>query len=86
MVLHRCDNRPCINVEHLYLGTHRDNMNDMRDRKRAHRPMSLSFEDARQVRCLLALDIRQYWIASAFGVSQATVSRIYNRLFYKDNL
>lgn len=27
-VLHRCDNRPCFNPDHLFLGTNQDNMTD----------------------------------------------------------
>jgi DNA-binding CsgD family transcriptional regulator len=28
LVLHRCDNRACVNVEHLFLGSQKDNMVD----------------------------------------------------------
>jgi len=35
VVCHRCDNRPCANVEHLFLGTQADNMRDMWAKARA---------------------------------------------------
>lgn len=35
-VLHTCDNPACINPDHLYLGTHSDNMKDRNNRGRTH--------------------------------------------------
>lgn len=41
-VLHRCDERRCINPKHLFLGTQRDNIKDMVKKERHFRGKKLS--------------------------------------------
>lgn len=73
LVCHRCDNRACINPEHFFLGTHRDNTGDMTSKGR-HGMAKLSEADIRAIRA--ASGIRQVDLAKQFGVGQAQISVI----------
>jgi len=58
-VLHRCDNPQCVNPDHLFLGTHQDNMLDMALKGRTrhgskHRDAKLKPEQVIEIRKLYA--------------------------------
>ena len=40
---HRCDERRCCNPAHLYLGSHAENMAEMKTKRRARRRVPLEF-------------------------------------------
>lgn len=77
-VLHRCDNRKCVNIEHLWLGTFDENMSDMAAKGRqAHGSKNGRAKLTEgQVREIRALRGTQAAIAEMYGVSRATVSQI----------
>lgn len=84
-VCHRCDNPPCCNPAHLFLGDHAANMADMKTKGRAksgspkgedHPQAKLSDADVREIRDRYRAGARQGVLASDFGVSQAYISRL----------
>jgi len=77
-VLHKCDNRPCCSAEHLFLGTHSDNMADMTAKGRGQ-PRKLSDADEATVRERWLAGETQQALGDEFGVDRATVSRIVHR-------
>lgn len=87
-VLHRCDNPPCCNPEHLFLGTHSDNMADMRGKDRSltgsRQPMSkLTESDVRRIIERLQDGDTQKVIAFDYQITQQTVSKIKTRSNWK---
>jgi len=84
-VLHHCDNPPCINTEHLFLGTQADNGADMKNKGRstygARNPNAkLTDED---IICIRKMDGLNREIAKTFDVSQHTISRIKARTIWR---
>ncbi len=80
ILCHHCDNRRCVNPEHMYVGTAQDNSNDAVERDRlergAHRYNSkLTAENVAEIRTLFSVksDIE---IARQFGVHDATIYNI----------
>lgn len=79
-VCHRCDNPLCVRPEHLFLGTHDDNMRDKKAKHRQGNQRGMAngrrklSED--QVRDIRADPRTQQSIASDYGLGQSQVSRI----------
>lgn len=84
-VLHRCDNPPCVNPAHLFLGTLSDNSID-RDRKGRGNPLigargekscrsKLTEHQVREIICLGGV-LKQKDIATRFSVTPSTVCSI----------
>lgn len=87
-VLHNCDNPPCVNPDHLFLGTQQDNMNDMATKGRrssacfgaqllgsANRNSKLSDEQVEEIR---ASTESHEEIARQLGLNANYVGKIRN--------
>lgn len=92
-VLHRCDVPACVNPEHLFLGSHDDNMKDMAQKGRANRnwkvrgsdatPSRLSQDQVLQIRARAAAGEARKSLAAAFGVTVPAIGYVVRRDVWK---
>jgi len=91
-VLHKCDNTLCVNPDHLFLGSHEDNMRDMVEKGRSYKrsgedmhTSKLRNEQAREARALYGTGkYSQSSLGSKYGVSQSVIGRIVRGESYRD--
>lgn len=81
-VCHHCDNPPCCNPNHLFLGTIADNHADMCRKGRlrygvGHHNSKLTDGDVMDIRAALSAGQNQYDVAVRYGVSQSIISTIW---------
>jgi DNA-binding XRE family transcriptional regulator len=88
LVCHKCDNRACINPEHLFLGTHKDNTQDAVKKGRIKFPLiilkgeqsnsaKLSQKQVDEIRAEYSPRlVTKQQLAQKFGVSLGTVYNI----------
>src|SRR5689334_9258304 len=90
-VLHKCDNRACVNPNHLFLGTSQQNMDDMMAKGRANPPIGERSGTAR-LNSKSVLEIRAMYktgnytyadLAKLFDVVAATIGDIVRGKIWK---
>ena len=84
VVCHKCDNPGCVNIDHLFIGSQQDNVNDMMNKKRnRHNPDKgkLSEENVRDIR---ASTLTRIELAKKYNISPQYVISVKRGLYRKD--
>ena len=82
VVLHKCDNPSCVNIDHLDARTQLENVRDMnvKGRRINNQPKGMASGNAKltedDVRAIRSDTRRQIDIAATYGIAQPVVSRI----------
>lgn len=86
-VLHRCDNPPCVRPDHLFLGTHADNMADRDAKGRTARgergANKLTGAQVLAIRALRYGGRTQRDVGLEFNVSDVTVSLLWRGITWR---
>lgn len=79
-VMHECDNRGCVNPNHLKIGTQGENIRDMVAKGRHRRTeVKLTFKDAEIIRKLYGTgEFTQKELGELYGVTKSQINHVVN--------
>jgi hypothetical protein len=83
-ILHKCDNPPCSNPEHLFLGNNADNMRDMASKKRTVPRSKLTKEQVCEIKKMLKLGVSSTKLGIDYNVSDVCIHYIKHNITWKD--
>ena len=89
-ILHTCDNPPCVNPDHHYLGTDTENVKDRQDRNRTpkgidHAEAIYTEEQVREIRRIYHPYRFPYsYLAKKYGGTSVTIRNVVKKKSYKD--
>lgn len=80
-VLHTCNNTSCVNPDHLFIGTQKDNMEDRKAKGRTlfgerNQLAKLTKYQVRRIREFRAVGISAYALKKQYNVSLSTIHKI----------
>lgn len=87
LIRHTCDNPPCINPEHLEIGTQLDNMRDMKSRGRNVPRSKITPEQVLEIRARhdrRSPENNSIALAKEFCISKVQVNRIIARTTWQE--
>ncbi len=85
LICHKCDNPPCVNPSHLFLGTYLDNNRDrmLKGRTPAKINRKLTDDQVNEIKSTSYKHMKRQDIADKYGIHWGTVARLKNGWVYK---
>ena len=83
LVCHKCDTPLCVNPDHLFLGTHKENMRDMVNKGRSitgekHYHAKLTLGQVKEIRKLRQSGVATKQLSQKYGVGDDAIIRCFN--------
>jgi len=82
VVRHKCDNRCCVNPEHLEAGDRADNNQDMMDRHEKPNNRKFTREQIAEIKALREQKLSYPKIAALYSCHKKTIERIFTGQYY----